>query len=42
MPMLARQDTLYQKKTYTAREIITPPEIDGLINDGAWEKASWI
>lgn len=38
---LARQDTAYPKKVYVIAEIATPPQIDGWINDEAWDQVPW-
>ena len=41
MPSFSRQDTTYSKKTYTTAEIQMPPEIDGFLNDEAWDAVPW-
>lgn len=41
MPLFSGQDTIYQKKIYSTFEVLVPPEIDGWINDEAWEKVPW-
>lgn len=40
-PLFPRQDTIYPKKIITTAEAIVPPEIDGFINDKAWEGVPW-
>ena len=41
MPSFCKQDTTYSKRSYTAVEVRIPPEIDGWLNDDAWEAAEW-
>ena len=41
MPSFCVQDSTYSKKGYTAVEVRIPPEIDGWLNDDAWEAAEW-
>ena len=41
MPSFCVQDSTYSKKSYTAVEVQIPPEIDGWLNDDAWEAAEW-
>ena len=41
IPSFARQDTAYPKKIYTTAEVSAPPEIDGWLNDKAWELVPW-
>jgi hypothetical protein len=41
IPSFARQDTACPKKVYTTAEIDLPPEIDGWINDPAWDQVPW-
>lgn len=38
---LARQDTTYPKKVYSTTEISIPPQIDGWLDDAAWDQVSW-
>lgn len=37
----SQQDTIYQKKVYTTRNVAQAPDIDGWINDKAWDKVQW-
>ncbi|MFO7669532.1 MAG: DUF5916 domain-containing protein, partial [Bacteroidales bacterium] len=37
----SQQDTTYRKKVYTTLKISVPPEIDGWINDQAWNEVPW-
>ncbi len=37
----SRQDTAYPKKIYTTFEVLIPPEIDGSIDDEAWNRVPW-
>jgi Domain of unknown function (DUF5916)/Carbohydrate family 9 binding domain-like len=41
MPCFSKQDTTYNKRNYTAREVQTAPVIDGWLNDEAWETVPW-
>ena len=41
MPSFSKQDTSYTKKTYTTAEVQQAPEIDGWLNDEAWEAVPW-
>ena len=41
MPSFSKQDTTYSKKTYTTAEVRQSPEIDGWLNDEAWEAVPW-
>ena len=41
MPSFSKQDTTYAKKTYTVAGVQIPPEIDGWLNDGAWDAVPW-
>ena len=41
IPSFAKQDTAYPKKIYTTSEVSVPPEIDGWINDAAWDQVPW-
>ena len=41
MPSFSKQDTSYSKRIYTTSEVTTPPEIDGWINEKAWDEVSW-
>lgn len=41
MPAFSKQDTIYPKKTYTITEIQVPPDIDGWLNDEAWNAVPW-
>jgi len=36
-----KQDTTYIKKTYTTVKVLVPPEIDGWLNDEAWNAVPW-
>jgi len=41
MPAFSKQDTIYPKRTYTIGETQLPPEIDGWLNDEAWNAVPW-
>jgi len=41
VPSFSKQDTTYSKKIYTTAEVQTPPEIDGWLNDDAWNTVPW-
>ena len=41
VPSFSKQDTVYSKKTYTTAKVQTPPEIDGWLNDKAWNAVPW-
>jgi hypothetical protein len=41
LPAFSKQDTTYAKKTYTTAEVRVPPEIDGWLNDEAWDAVPW-
>jgi len=40
-PVLSGQDSIPPKKTYKTIEVSIPPEIDGWLNDDAWEAVEW-
>jgi len=37
----SKQDTTYSKKTYTTARVLTPPVIDGCLDDEAWNAVPW-
>ena len=37
----SQQDTIYPKKIYSTRNVTRPPDIDGWINDQAWDEVQW-
>ena len=41
VPSFSKQDTTYSRKKYTVVEVQTPPEIDGWLNDEAWNTVPW-
>lgn len=41
VPSFSKQDTTYSKKTYTTAEVQISPEIDGWLNDKAWNAVPW-
>ncbi len=41
VPCFSKQDTTYSKRIYTTSEVTAPPEIDGWINEKAWDQVSW-
>jgi len=41
MPSFSKQDTTYSKRIYTTSQVTVPPEIDGWINEKAWDQVSW-
>ncbi len=41
VPSFSKQDTIYSKKTYTTAEVQIPPQIDGWLNDEAWNTVPW-
>ncbi len=41
MPSFSKQDTIYAKKTYTTAETLIPPDIDGWLNEEAWDAVPW-
>ena len=41
MPAFSKQDTTYAKKTYTTAETHVPVDIDGWLNEEAWNAVSW-
>lgn len=41
MPSFSRLDTTYTKRIYTTTEVSIPPDIDGWLNDEAWNQVSW-
>ncbi len=41
IPSFARQDAAYSKKIYTTVQVSVPPEIDGWINEAAWDHVPW-
>ena len=41
IPSFSRQDTTYSKRSFTAVEVQVPPEIDGTLDDDAWNAVPW-
>ncbi len=41
VPSFSKQDTIYPKKTYTLSETPLLPEIDGWLNEEAWNAVPW-
>ena len=41
MPSFSKQDTIYAKKSYTTAETLIPPDIDGWLNEQAWDAVPW-
>ena len=41
VPSFSKSDTTYSKRIYTTSEVSTPPDIDGWINEEAWDQVSW-
>ena len=41
MPSFSKQDTIYAKRTYTTAETFIPPDIDGWLNEEAWDAVPW-
>ena len=41
MPAFSKQDTTYAKKTYTTAETQLSVDIDGWINEEAWQAVPW-
>jgi hypothetical protein len=41
IPSFSTQDTTYARKSFTTAEVQVPPEIDGLLNDDAWNAVPW-
>jgi hypothetical protein len=41
VPAFSKQDTIYPKKTYTTAETNLPVEIDGWLNEEAWNAVPW-
>jgi len=41
IPSFSIQDTTYSRKSFTTAEVQIPPEIDGLLNDDAWNAVPW-
>jgi hypothetical protein len=42
LPFITGISQTPEKKRYRATEIVTPPQIDGLLNDEAWKAGEWI
>ncbi|MEZ5071406.1 MAG: DUF5916 domain-containing protein [Bacteroidales bacterium] len=41
LPSQAKQDTIYEKRHYTVAVLREPPEIDGWLDEKAWEAVPW-
>jgi hypothetical protein len=41
VPSFSSLDTTYTKRIYTTTKVSIPPDIDGWINDEAWNQVSW-
>lgn len=41
IPSFSRQDTTYSRKSFATAEVQISPEIDGLLNDDAWNAVPW-
>ena len=41
MAAIARQDSIYPVRIYQTDEVSSPPVIDGLLSDEAWNAVEW-